>query len=174
MIKTLSLFGSVAVAVAVVTTMGCGSDNGGNSDGGFNLETGIYTASAARNVTDGCSQNPNDPADPLVGKQFLINVDATSGFIQFFGTTTATPVGTPPQPAQGQGTLSDGQAVLNRENDTTSAGCSYHLKVVNSILLTGNDSFTSAFARTETNHTGTCPSNRPDGCVTSFNWDLSK
>jgi hypothetical protein len=48
------------------------------------------------------------------------------------------------------------------------------LKVQKSILVTARDQFTSAYERTETNHTGTCPPNRPDGCVTSFNWDLRK
>jgi hypothetical protein len=166
--KNSVLLGMTLLSLGVVVGTGCGSDNGGTPDGGAQLTTGIYTASNARNLLDGCNVNPTG----LAGTQYLVVVDG--GVVQFYGTTTADPVGTPPQPAQGQGTLSGGQAVLTRDNDTTNASCDYHLRVVNSILVTGNDSFTSAYERTETNHSGTCPANRPDGCVTSFNWDLSR
>jgi hypothetical protein len=157
----------VLMGLLVPTGLGCGSDNG-NADAGPQLTTGIYTASDARNVVDNCHQNPN----PLAGTQYLVVVDA--GFVQFYGTTTATPVGVPPQPAQGQGTLSGGQATLNHDNDTTNGSCDYHLKVVNRITVTGNNAFTSAYERTETNHSGICPSDRPDGCTTTFNWDLTQ
>ncbi len=151
---------------------GCGDDIGGGPDGGATLTSGLYAASAARNLLDQCNQDPNNASSPLQGSQFLVEVDG--GTVLFYGSPTGGLVGTPPQPAQGQGSLSGGQAVLTRENDTSSAGCNYHLKVQNSILVTGQDQFTSAYERTETNHTGTCPPNRPDGCVTSFNWDLRK
>jgi hypothetical protein len=129
-------------------------------------------ASAARNLLDQCNQDPNNAQSPLQGSTFLIDVDG--GTVLFYGSEQGGLVGTPPQPAQGQGPVTGGQGVLTRDNDTSSAGCSYHLKVQNSILVTGPDQFTSAYERTETQHTGTCPPNRPDGCVTSFNWDLRK
>jgi hypothetical protein len=152
--------------------IGCGEDVGGAGDGGAQLTSGVYVASAARNLLDQCNQDPNNAQSPLEGSTFLLDVDG--GTVLFYGAADGGLVGTPPQPAQGQGTVSNGQGVLTRENDTTSASCSYHLKVQNSILVTGPDQFTSAYERTETNHTGTCPPNRPDGCVTSFNWDLRK
>jgi hypothetical protein len=162
---------SLALGAALLLMgLGCGSDNGGNADAGPQLTTGIYTASDARNVVDNCHQAPN----PLVGTQYLVVVDA--GFVQFYGTTTASPVGVPPQPAQGEGTLFQGQATLNRDNDTTIAGttCAFHLKVVNSISVTRDNAFTSAYERTETNHTGNCPPDHPDDCTTTFNWDLAQ
>ena len=156
-------------SLLVLIAQGCGSDNGGSADAGPQLATGIYTASDARNVVDNCHTSPTG----LAGSQYLLVVDA--GFVQFYGTTTADPVGTPPQPAQGVGTLSEGQAVLNRENDTTIAGtsCAFHLKIVNRIRVTGNNAFTSAYERTETSHMGNCPLDHPDDCTTTFSWDLS-
>ena len=132
----------------------------------------MYVASAARNLLDQCNQDPNNAQSPLQGSEFLVQLDG--GTMLFYGSAAGGLVGTPPQPAQGQGVLSSGAGVLTRDNDTSSAGCNYHLKVQNSILVTGPDQFTSAYERTETNHTGICPPNRPDGCVTSFNWDLRK
>lgn len=70
---------------------------------GPQLTTGLYTASDARNVVDNCHTAPTG----LGGSQYLVVVDA--GFVQFYETTTATPAGIPPQPAQGQGTLSGGR-----------------------------------------------------------------
>lgn len=157
----------VLMGLLALTGPGCGSDNG-SADAGPQLTTGIYTASDARNVVDNCNVSPTG----LAGSQYLVVVDG--GFMQFYGTTTPDPVGVPPQPAQGQGTLSEGQAVLNRDNDTTSASCDYHLKVVNRITVTGNNAFTSAYERTEANHSGNCPANHPDGCTTTFNWDLTQ
>jgi len=151
--------------------LGCGGDTGG-SDAGPQLTSGVYVASAARNLLDQCNQDPNNASSPLQGSIFRIEVDG--GTVLFYGSADAGLVGNPPQPAQGQGTVAGGQGVLARENDTSSAGCNYHLKVYNSILVTGPDQFTSAYERTETAHTGSCPSNRPDGCMTSFNWDLRK
>jgi hypothetical protein len=168
--KTLLALSAAIASVLAVMGLGCGSDNGGNADAGPQLTTGIYTASNARNLVDGCNQAPAG----LAGTQYLVTVNA--GYVQFYGTTTATPVGNPPQPAQGQGTLSNGQATLLRDNDTTIPGttCAFHLKVVNSILVTRNNAFTSAYERTETNHTADCPVDHTDGCVTSFNWDLAQ
>jgi len=166
---------TIAMAVGILGLaggVGCGDDTGGAGDAGAQLSSGVYVASAARNLLDQCNQDPNNAQSPLQGSTFLIDVDG--GTVLFYGSDTAQLVGTPPQPAQGQGTITGGQGVLTRENDTSSAGCSYHLKVQNSILVTGPDQFTSAYERTETQHTGTCPPNRPDGCVTSFNWDLRK
>jgi hypothetical protein len=169
---SLTLAAGVGSLLLALLGQGCGSDNGGGADAGPQLTTGIYTASDARNVVDNCHTNPTG----LAGTQYLVVVDAGTGFVQFYGTTTADPVGTPPQPAQGQGTLSEGQAVLNRENDTTIAGtsCVFHLKVVNTIMVTRNNAFTSAYERTETNHIGNCPTDHPDNCTTTFNWDLAQ
>jgi hypothetical protein len=168
--KTSLALVSAISSLLVLVGIGCGSSNEGNADAGPQLATGIYTASDARNVVDNCHTNPN----PLAGSQYLVVVDA--GFVQFYGTTTATPVGTPPQPAQGQGTLSEGQATLNRDNDTTISGttCAFHLKVVNRIMVTRDNAFTSAYERTETNHSGNCPVDHPDGCTTTFDWDLAQ
>lgn len=162
----------LGLALALGALVGCGGESGGSADGGATLTSGVYVASAARNLLDQCNQDPNNAASPLQGSEFLLEVDG--GTVLFYGSASGGLVGTPPQPAQGQGTISGGAGVLTRDNDTSSAGCSYHLKVQNSILVTGPDQFTSAYERTETNHTGTCPPNRPDGCVTSFNWDLRK
>lgn len=172
--RTRQTIGVAATLLALTagSLTACGDDTGGGGDAGAQLTSGVYVASAARNLLDQCNQDPNNGQSPLQGSTFLIAVDG--GTVLFYGSATATPVGSPPQPAQGQGTITNGQGVLTRENDTSSAGCSYHLKVQNSILVTGPDQFTSAYERTETNHTGTCPPNRPDGCVTSFNWDLRK
>jgi len=166
---SLALVAGIVSLVALVG-QGCGSDDGGSADAGPQLATGLYTASDARNIVDNCHTNPTD----LAGTQYLLVVDA--GFVQFYGTTTPDPVGTPPQPAQGQGTLSEGQAVLNRENDTTISGttCAFHLKVVNRITVTRDNAFTSAYERTETNHLGNCPSDHPDNCTTTFTWDLAE
>lgn len=166
------ILGVSAAVIGLAGGLGCG-DSGGGGDAGTQLTSGVYVASAARNLLDQCNQDPNNAASPLQGSTFLVDVDG--GTVLFYGSPNGGLVGNPPQPAQGQGTLSGGQGVLTRDNDTSSAGCSYHLKVQNSILVTGPDQFTSAYERTETSHTGSsCPPNRPDGCVTSFNWDLRK
>ena len=164
--------GIALMGLGLAGGIGCGEDTGGAGDAGSQLTSGVYVASAARNLLDQCNQDPNNAQSPLQGSTFLIEVDG--GTVLFYGSEAGGLVGTPPQPAQGQGTVTGGQGVLIRDNDTSSAGCSYHLKVQNSILVTGPDQFTSAYERTETQHTGTCPPNRPDGCVTSFNWDLRK
>jgi hypothetical protein len=165
-----SLAQAAGIGFLVVLGQGCGSDNGGSADAGPQLATGIYTASDARNVVDNCHTAPTG----LGGSQYLVVVDA--GFVQFYGTTTADPVGVPPQPAQGQGTLSEGQATLNRENDTTISGttCAFHLKIVNRITVTRTNAFTSNYERTETNHQGNCPTDHPDNCTTTFDWDLAQ
>ena len=170
--SSLAVVASVASLPLLLLGQACGSDNGGNADAGPQLTTGIYTASDARSVVDNCHTSPTG----LAGTQYLVVVDGGSGFVQFYGTTTPDPVGVPPQPAQGQGTLSEGQAVLNRENDTTIAGtsCAFHLKVVNRIMVTRDNAFTSAYERTETNHMGNCPPDHPDNCTTTFNWDLAQ
>ena len=166
---SLALVASIG-SLFVLIAHGCGSGSGGSADAGPQLTTGIYTASDARNVVDNCHTNPTG----LAGSQYLVVVDA--GYVQFYGTTTADPVGIPPQPAQGQGTLSEGQAVLNRENDTTIAGttCAFHLHVVNMITVTRDNAFTSSYERTETNHMGNCPADHPDNCTTTFDWDLAQ
>ena len=166
---TLALTAGLGALVALIG-QGCGSDNGGSADAGPQLTTGLYTATDARNVVDLCHINPTG----LGGSKYLVVVDA--GFVQFYGTTTADPVGTPPQPAQGQGTLSEGQATLNRENDTTISGttCAFHLKIVNAITVTRDNAFTSHYQRTETNHQGNCPADHPDNCTTTFDWDLAQ
>ena len=83
---SLALVASIG-SLLVLTAQGCGSDNGGSADAGPQLATGIYTASDARNVVDNCHTNPTG----LAGSQYLVVVDA--GFVQFYGTTTAAPVG---------------------------------------------------------------------------------
>src|SRR5689334_10048397 len=125
--------GMAAVVLGLAGGIGCGDDTGGMGDAGSQLTSGVYVASAARNLLDQCNQDPNNAQSPLQGSTFLIDVDG--GTVLFYGSETGGLVGTPPQPAQGQGTLTGGQGVLTRENDTSSAGCNYHLKVQNSILV---------------------------------------
>lgn len=167
---SLALAASIG-SLLVLSAQGCGGGgNGGSADAGPQLTTGIYTASDARSVVDNCHTDPTG----LAGTQYLVVVDA--GYVQFYGTTTADPVGTPPQPAQGQGTLFEGTATLDRENDTTIAGttCAFHLQVVNKITVARDNAFTSNYERTETNHMGNCPTDHPDNCTTTFAWDLAQ
>src|SRR5678815_340521 len=106
--RTRQTIGVAATLLALTAggLVGCGDDTGGG-DAGAQLTSGVYVASAARNLLDQCNQDPNNAQSPLQGSTFLIDVDG--GTVLFYGSETATPVGYPPQPAQGQGTITNGQ-----------------------------------------------------------------
>ena len=55
--------------------IGCGEDVGGAGDAGAQLTSGVYAASAARNLLDQCNQDPNNAQSPLEGSTFLLDVD---------------------------------------------------------------------------------------------------
>jgi len=92
-----------AVVLGLAGGIGCGDDTGGMGDAGSQLTSGVYVASAARNLLDQCNQDPNNAQSPLQGSTFLIDVDG--GTVLFYGSEAGGLVGTPPQPAQGQGTV---------------------------------------------------------------------
>ena len=173
----VGVLGSCAVGAMLIVSPACGGA-GTDTDGGtgFVLTTGIYKPTgAATSVVDGCSLNPNGAADPVSAKTYKINVTGTT--VDWYGNPDGLGRGTPSQPSNGTGTLSGQAAVLTRDNDVpaSAAGeCAYHLKVTNTLTVTGDNAFSSAYYTTETNHTGNCATGHTDGCVTTWNWSLAK
>lgn len=143
----------------------------GQCAAGYKLETGLYVASAATSLNDGCQIDPNNASDPLAGDEFLVT--NTSGAVSL-GASDGGLTGTPPQPSQGQGTLSGNTATLIRDNKVTSGTCTFRREVTNAITLTADNKFSSKFTRRDSEHAtdGGCVS--VTACTSTWDWSLTK
>ncbi|HZH03257.1 MAG TPA: hypothetical protein VEY30_05690, partial [Myxococcaceae bacterium] len=154
---------------------GCGEDTLDGGDGGENgflLESGEYVASAASNVQDGCNQDPNNSANdpqitPLAGTKLKLtnsNGEVSLGDL----------VGTPPQPSQGKGFVTDNSGTLTRQNQvsTEQGACTYTRTASNEITVTADNTFTTNYTRTDSEHSAGCTQN--SACTTRFTYTLTK
>lgn len=183
---------AMGLALTAGSMGACGGTNNILGDGGtqdmamaklFKLQSGDYQVSTLTINNDGCMVNPNDISNPTIGKVFTLTNDG-SGNIGL-----GTLGGMPPQPSNGAscpGTplnaacatapnakpFNNNMGTLVRDNNIDDMmGCTEHRHVENLLTLTADNTFTSAYIRTDTMHKG-CMAMAD--CTTTWTWSFVK
>jgi hypothetical protein len=174
--KNYLLIGSMAVMVPFFA--GCGGDMTTGEDAGsagvdmafvaFKLDAGTYKNQTAVAVKDDCMMKLDDPtlAMPFVGTfSAPLTVNHTTGEVTFGNQDTRFATA---QPSQGSGIIDNNEGVLTAMGVFTSSDtCSYNLVRTNTVTVTADNQFSSAFKEVRTSiSTATCQ--LPTDCTSTF------
>jgi hypothetical protein len=161
----------------------------------FKLQSGTYNVTGLINITDGCGVNPNDAANPTIGKSFTLTNDGNGNI--GLGSVCTAPLAPgsgnatcdSAQPSNGVSCLSasmpavcatasnplpfnNNMGTLVRDNNIDDgAGCSEHRHVENLLQLTADNTFTASYTRSDTKHMG-CSATAD--CTTTWTWNFVK